>query len=63
MAQKKRSSLALMGQALIQNLQQQGRYERALARFRQQDDDTTYPPDGDPLDSAQSRHSMPVVVH
>jgi len=62
MAQKKRSSLALMGQALIQDLQQQGRYERALRRF-QPDDDTTYPPDGSPLDSAQSRRCLPVEVH
>ena len=61
MAQKKRSSLALMGQALIQDLQQQGRYERALRRF-QPDDDTTHPPDGSPLDSAQSRR-LPVEVH
>jgi len=52
----------LMGQALIQDLQQQGRYERALRRF-QLDDDTTYPPEGSPLDSAQSRRCLPVEVH
>lgn len=63
MAQKKRSSLALMGRALIQDLQQQGRYERALLRFEQQDDDTTHPPDGDPLGSAQSRRCLPVEIH
>jgi hypothetical protein len=62
MAQKKRSSLALIGQALIQNLQQEARYERALARFSP-DDDTTYPPEGSPLDSAQSRRCLPVEIH
>jgi hypothetical protein len=62
MAQRKRSSLALIGQALIQNLQQEAPYERAMSRFSP-DDDTTYPPEGSPLDSAQSRRAMPVVVH
>lgn len=60
MAQKKRSSLALMGQALIQDLQQQGRYERALRRFQPDDDEPRVP---SPLDSAQSRRTMPVEVH
>ena len=60
MAQKKRSSLALMGQALIQNLQQEARYERALARFQPDDDVPSVP---SPLDSAQSRRCLPVEIH
>lgn len=55
MAQKKRSSLALVGQALIQDLQQQGRYERALMRFKPDDD---LPRVLSPLDGAQSRRVM-----
>ena len=60
MAQKKRSSLALIGQALIQNLQQEARYERALARFQPDDDVPSVP---SPMDSAQSRRVIPVEVH
>jgi hypothetical protein len=59
MAQKKRSSLALMGQALIQDLQAQGRYEAALRRFECDDDQPRVP---SPLDSPQSRR-LPVEVH
>jgi hypothetical protein len=58
---KRRSSLALVGQALIQDLQAQGRYEAALSRFRP-DDDEPRCPDVDALSSAQSRR-LPVEVH
>lgn len=61
MPAKRRSSLALIGQALIQDLQAQGRYERALKRF-EPDDDTPNPPEVDPMSSAMSRRSMPVEV-
>lgn len=49
-----------MGQALVQELQAQGKYEAALARFQPDDDEPRVP---SPLDSAQSRRSMPVEVH
>jgi hypothetical protein len=62
MAHKKRSSLALMGEALIQQLQSEGRYERSLSRF-EPDDDAPSVPDGGPLASAQSRRALPVEVH
>ena len=52
----KRGRLALMGTLALQELQEQARLERALARFSA-DDDTTHPPDGDPLASAQSRRA------
>jgi len=56
----KRGRLALLGTLALQELQEQARLERALARFSA--DDTTHPPDGDPLSSAQSRR-LPVEVH
>jgi hypothetical protein len=62
MATKQRGRLSLLGEALILELKEEGRLERALARF-QPDDDTTYPPDGDPMASAQSRRSLPVEIH
>jgi hypothetical protein len=52
----KRGRLALMGTLALEELQQEARLERALARFTA-DDDTTHPPDGDPLASAQSRRA------
>jgi hypothetical protein len=57
MPDKRRSSLALVGQ----DLQAQGRYEAALSRFRP-DDDEPRCPDVDALSSAQSRR-LPVEVH
>jgi hypothetical protein len=45
-----------MGTLALQEIQEQARLERALARFTA-DDDTTHPPDGDPLASAQSRRA------
>jgi len=57
----KRGRLSLLGTLALQELQEQARLERALARFSA-DDDTPHPPDGDPLSSAQSRR-LPVEVH
>jgi len=57
----KRGRLSLLGEIVIRELQAEGRYERSLRRF-ELDDDTTHPPDGDPLSSAQSRR-LPVEVH
>jgi hypothetical protein len=56
----KRGRLSLLGTLALRELQEQARLERALARFSA-DDDTTHPPDGDPLSSAQSRR-LPVEV-
>jgi hypothetical protein len=50
-----------MGQALIQDLQAQGRYEAPLSRFCP-DDDEPRSPDVDALSSAQSRR-MTMEVH
>ena len=61
MAQKKRSSLALMGEAVLQQLRSEGRYERSLSRF-EPDDDAPRPPELDPLASAQSRRSAALEV-
>lgn len=52
----KRGRLSLLGTLALQEIQEQARLERALARFTA-DDDTTHPPDGDPLASAQSRRA------
>jgi hypothetical protein len=57
----RRGRLSLLGTLALQELQAEGRYERSLSRF-EPDDDTTHPPDGDPLSSAQSRR-LPVEVH
>jgi len=57
----KRGRLSLLGTLALQELQAEGRYERSLRRF--EPDDTTHPPDGDPLASAQSRRALPVEVH
>jgi hypothetical protein len=57
----KRGRLSLLGEIALKDLRDEARLERALARFSA-DDDTTHPPDGDPLASAQSRR-LPVEVH
>jgi len=62
MATKQRGRLSLLGEVVLQDLKAEARYERALSRFSP-DDDTTYPPDGAPLDSAQSRRCLPVEIH
>jgi len=61
MTAKSRGRLSLLGEAVIRELQEQGRYERALSRFSA-DDDLPNVPELSPLDSAQSRR-MPVEVH
>jgi hypothetical protein len=58
----KRGRLSLLGTLALQELQAEGRYERSLRRF-EPDDDTTHPPDGDPLASAQSRRALTVELH
>ena len=58
---KKRTPLALMGEALLLELQQQGRYERALRRF-DVDDDCPNMPKVDPLASAQSCRAAALEV-
>jgi len=62
MAAKQRGRLSLLGEVVLQDLKAEARHERALARFSP-DDDTTYPPEGSPLDSAQSRRCLPVEIH
>lgn len=57
----KRGRLALMGSLALEELQQEARLERALARFTA-DDDAPRPPELDPLASAQSRRSAAVEV-
>ena len=47
--------------AVLAQLREEARLERAMARF-EPDDDTTYPPEVDPLSSAQSRR-LPVEIH
>jgi hypothetical protein len=60
----RRGRLSLLGALALQELQEQARLERAMARFSA-DDDTTFPPDGDQLASAQSRRAqrLPVEIH
>jgi len=58
----RRGRLSLLGTLALQELQEQARLERAMARFCA-DDDTPHAPDGDPLASAQSRRVLPVEIH
>lgn len=58
----KRGRLALLGTLALQELQEEARLQRAMARFTP-DDDAPNPPEGDPLSSAQSRRSLPVEIH
>lgn len=58
MSAKNRGRLSLLGEVVLRELQEQGRYERALARF-EPDDDAPRPPS--PMDSAQSRRAAGVV--
>jgi len=53
-----------LGTLALQELQEQARLERAMARFTS-DDDAPSVPDGDPLSSAQSRRAqiLPVEIH
>jgi hypothetical protein len=52
----KRGRLALMGTLALEELQQEARLERALARFTA-DDDLPHAPEADPMASAQSRRA------
>jgi hypothetical protein len=52
---KRRGSLSLLGEAVIVELQNEARYERAMNRFV--DDDLPAPPEIDYLASAQSRRA------
>lgn len=52
---KRRGSLSLLGEAVIVELQNEARFERALSRFV--DDDMPSPPEVDYLASAQSRRA------
>jgi hypothetical protein len=61
MVSKLPSSRRLLAEVVLRDLAAEARYERALARFSGADDDTTYPPEADPMNSPQSRR-MPVVV-
>jgi len=54
--------LRLLGEVVIKELQEQGRYECDLARFSI-DDDFPHAPEGYLLSSAQSHRSLPVEVH
>ena len=56
----KRGRLALLGTLALQELQEEARLQRAMARFAPDDD--LLPPEADPMSSAQSRR-MPVEVH
>jgi hypothetical protein len=56
----KRGRLALLGTVALMELQEQARFERAMARF--EPDDDLLPPEADPMASAQSRR-MPVEIH
>jgi len=61
MPSKLPSSRRLLAEVVLRDLHAEARYERALARFSAADDDTTYPPEVDPMASAQSRR-LPVKV-
>jgi hypothetical protein len=63
MVSKLPSTRRLLAEVVLRDLAAEARYERALARFSGADDDTTYPPEADPVSSAQSRRSLPVEVH
>ena len=56
----KRGRLALLGTVALMDLQEQARFERAMARF--EPDDDLLPPEADPMASAQSRR-LPVEIH
>jgi hypothetical protein len=56
----KRGRLALLGTVALMELQEQARFERAMARF--EPDDDLLPPEADPMASAQSRR-LPVEIH
>ena len=56
----KRGRLALLGTVALMQLQEQARFERAMARF--EPDDDLLPPEADPMASAQSRR-LPVEIH
>lgn len=58
----KRGRLALMGELALQELREEAKLERALARFVPVDDDAPRVPEVDPLASAQSRRALQEVA-
>jgi hypothetical protein len=62
MVSKLPSTKRLLAEVVLRDLAAEARYERALARFSGADDDTTYPPEADPVSTPQSRR-LPVEVH